>query len=333
MTPITQREPSGSPVVSGAVDDVMAYAVLPWAYSLHTRATRRPHFVIGYLPGRLSDLNREALASALEYLSISHEFSLLSHDARFIHQGHISPTTFTKFQLADLIPGQHVWIDIDTVATAGWDHIFSEISSAPSGAHLVVATRGDRPPAQPGKPSKPSDLVFNAGVLGWPARNRIPWSGALDSAEIGETQEQQLFNSLYANHLWTISERFNTLTYRYDQVDSSQLPLIMHYAGAHKPWHVPRRFSGACLRHQCPWSLWFQLEKELLSKLSGYRNLEDVVRLQSEALRSGALGVSGEQRGRALLHALRILGPLGWMAVVLAKPFSRLIPKGTHPLH
>ena len=329
----TQRHPSGSPIVSGAVDDVMAYALLPWAYSLHSRARTPPHFVIGFLPGRLSSKNREALTSALECLSISHDFVLLEHDERFIQQGHISPTTFTKFQLSDLLPGQHVWIDIDTVATAGWDAIYGEISSAPTDAHLVVATRGDRAPASTGTTAKPSDHPFNAGVLGWPARTRIPWSEELDNAEVVDTQEQYLFNNLYAEHLSTFSERFNTLTYRYDQLDSRALPFITHYAGAHKPWHVPRRFSGACLKHRCPWSLWFLAEQELLAKLRNYENFDRIARLQSAALRSGGFGLSRDLRGRALLHALRALGPLGWLLIALAKPFKGFIPRGTHPLH
>ena len=333
MNLIAHSAGSGSPIVSGAVDDGMAYAVLPWAYSLHTRASTPPHFVIGFLEGSLSAGNREALRSALEFLSISHEFVLLEHDARFIRQGHISPTTFTKFQLADLLPGQHVWIDVDTVATPGWDDIFSEISGAPATAHLIVAARRDHTPALPGATAQPSDLAFNAGVLGWPAQKRIPWSGALDDAHIVETQEQSLFNTLYGNHLFTISERFNTLTYRYDQVDYSELPFITHYAGAHKPWHVPRRFSRACLRHHCPWSLWFQLETELLAELRNYESPHEIARLRSEALRSGDCGLSGNQRGRALLHILRFLGPFGWIPVVLAKPFRSFIPRGTHPLH
>lgn len=333
MSPTSHKLPADSRVVSGAVDDDMAYAVLPWAYSLHARASTPPHFVIGFLPGLLSSKNREALSSALEYLSISHEFVPLEHDHRYIQQGHISPTTFTKFQLADLLSVQHVWIDIDTVATAGWDAIYSEISSAPADTHLIVATRGDRAPASTGTPAKPSDLAFNAGVLGWPARARIPWSVALDEAEIVDTQEQYLFNTLYRDHLSTISERFNTLTYQYDQLDSEALPFITHYAGAHKPWHVPRRFSAACLTHLCPWSLWFRAEQELLGKLSNYKKTDQIYRLQSEALRSGALGLSGDQRGRALLHVLRALGPVGWLLVAVAKPFKRFIPRGTHPLH
>lgn len=333
MNPTARKLAPNRPVVAGAVDDDMAYAVLPWAYSLQTRASKPPHFVIGFLKGRLTDQNRQVLGSALTFLSISHEFVTLEPDARFIRQGHISPTTFTKFQLADFLPGRHVWIDIDTVATAGWDDIFSEISAAPANANLIVAARGDQAAAMPDKPEKSSELRFNAGVLGWPSRKRFAWSAALDNAEIMDTQEQYLFNTLYGDHLCVISERFNTLTYRYDQVDSSKLPFITHYAGAHKPWHVSRRFSRECLRHQCPWSLWFEVEKELLAKLGEFENHNETLRLQTEALASGHFRLSGNQRGRAMLHVLRALGPFGWLPVLLAKPFRKLIPRGTHPLH
>lgn len=321
------------PVVTGAVDDVMAYAVLPWAYSLKYRAERPPHFVIGYLEGRLSTRNRNTLKSALGFLSISHEFVSLEPDSRFIQQGHISATTFSKFQLADLILKQHAWIDIDTIATAGWQDIFFHVSHAPASAKLVVAARGDQEPKIPGKSAKPSDLTFNAGVLGWPAGKRIPWSKALDNADIVDTQEQYLFNLLYGDFLHTIPEGFNMLTYRADTVDPSELPFITHYAGAHKPWHLPRRFSRECLRHNCPWSLWFKAEAELLTKLVNYELSPDIARLKREAMKSGKFGLSGDQRGRAFLHVLRILGPFGSLLLGLMRPFTRFVPRGTHPLH
>lgn len=333
MTSARKKLPPETPVVSGAVDDGMAYALLTWAYSLHNRTGLAPHFVIGFLEGRLSAKKRNTLGSALQHLSISHEFVALPQDSRFIQQGHISPTTFAKFQLADLLSGTHVWIDIDTIATDGWARIFSEISAAPAESKLIVATRDDSARAHSDSPPKPHGLAFNAGVLGWPARHRVPWSGALDSAELVATQEQHLFNTLYDGQIHTVSEKFNTLTYRYDQLDNSDLPFITHYAGAHKPWHVPRQFAPACVRHRCPWSLWFEVEEELLSALDGHEGLPGINALRAEALRSGRLGLSGDQRGRAFLHLLRVLGPAGWLLLAIAKLVTRFIPRGTHPLH
>ena len=333
MKPNVVNLPEGTRVVSGAVDDTMAYAVLTWAHSLSAHGNTRPHLIIGYLDGLLSGRNRNTLTLALDFLSISHEFVLLDRDDRFIQQGHISPTTFTKFQLADLIPIEHVWIDIDTVATSGWEDIFSEIASAPSRAKLVVSERGEVATGVQGSGQQSSELAFNAGVLGWPARPRIPWSKALDELDLTETQEQYLFNALYANHLITVSERFNALTYRYDRVDPQHRPFITHYAGAHKPWHLPRRYSRTCMGHHCPWSLWFEEEQRMLHHLQRFEHLDDIIRLQEEALRSGSWGLAGNQRGRALLHVLRILGPLGWVPLFLAKPFRHILPRGTHPIH
>lgn len=320
-------------LVSGAVDDGMAYAVLPWAYSLDRSAHTPPHFIIGFLEGKLNSRNRQALTAGLSSLSISHDFVELTPDPRFIKQGHISPTTFSKFQLADTIPGPHVWIDIDTVATAGWDQIFSEISQAPRSTALVVAERGHEHTVSTETSRKPSDLAFNAGVLGWPDRERIPWSEALDSAAAVDTQEQYLFNALYSGRFHRVSERFNALSYHYDTVDQMSLPLIAHFAGAHKPWHLPRRFAQLCTRYHCPWGLWFEVEQELLGKLAGSADLRDIRRLRREGLRSGRWSSARDHRGRMLLHVLRMLGPFGWALVVVSQPLKKLVPRGTHPLH
>ncbi len=219
------------------------------------------------------------------------------------------------------------------IATAGWDAIYGEISSAPTDAHLVVTTRGERAPVSTGTPAKPSDLAFNAGVLGWPARTRIPWSEALDDAEVVDTQEQYLFNTLYGEHLSTISERFNTLTYRYDQLDSGELPFITHYAGAHKPWHVPRRFSQGLPHASMPLVALVPGREELLAKLSDYESFDQIARLQSAGA-SVRRGKSFRRSARAGSSASSAsFRPLGWLLVAVAKPFRRFIPRGTHPLH
>ncbi len=328
-----KRTETSHPLVVGATDDTMAYPVLVWAHSLHVCASQAPHLIIGYFSGLLSENNASLLARALSHLGVSHEFRQLPLDNRFISQGYISPTTFAKFLLADTIAEQHVWIDIDTVATPGWNSIFSFIQNAPQSARLIVAERGDRSPPQEGLPTKPSDLLFNAGVLGWPARPRIPWSAALDTLEVVETQEQYLFNTLYANHLSRMPEAYNTLTYRYVSFRGVTVPYIVHYAGAHKPWHMPRRFTPLSLRAQSPWSLWFEAEKSMLERMASSSDLGHVIDLQQKALRSGFIGTSRDYSGRKVLRLLHQLGPLGWLLVAAARPFARFIPRGTHPLN
>ena len=320
-------------LVVGAIDDNMVYPVLVWAFSLHNTSMTPPHIVIGFLTGLLSKRNRKVVGNILTYLGVSHEFLELAPDARFIAQGHISPTTFTKFLLADEIIGLNVWIDVDTVATKGWDSIFDVIAQSSEEARLVVAERGNGGSRNPKHIVKPSDLVFNAGVLGWPERPRLPWSEQLDSVEMAETQEQFLFNSLYASHLAQIPETFNTLTYRKDHVRDTPPPFIVHYAGAHKPWHMPRRFSPVCTSYRCPWSLWFHAEENMFGAIAHSPHVNEVHELKNQSLTSGAIGKSRDYSGRALLRTLQRLGFLGWVLIFVAKPFSRRIPRGTHPLH
>jgi lipopolysaccharide biosynthesis glycosyltransferase len=320
-------------LVVGAIDDNMVYPVLVWAFSLHRGAATAPHIIIGFLTGHLSERNRRIVGRALTYLGISHEFLELASDTRFIAQGHISPTTFTKFLLADQITELNVWIDVDTVATEGLDSIFDSIAQSPEEVKLVVAERGNGGSRNLEEVVKPSDLVFNAGVLGWPARPRLPWSDQLDNFDIVETQEQFLFNSLYASHIAQIPETYNKLTYRRDHFRDTAPPFILHYAGAHKPWHMPRRFSLVCTSYRCPWSLWFDAEKDMLDAVARSPLVNEVEGLKNHALTSGAIGKSRDYSGRKLLRTLQRMGIMGWVLVFAAKPFSRWIPRGTHPLH
>jgi lipopolysaccharide biosynthesis glycosyltransferase len=322
------------PLVVGAIDDNMVYPLLVWAQSLTRTAGEQPRFVIGFLEGSLSSDNQMFLESALNSLQIDWKFRKLPADQRFITQGHISPTTFAKFLLADFIESPHLWIDVDTVATPGWDELFAIVTEAPKEVSLVVAERGvlaDHPAKSPGSESH---KVFNAGVLGWPRGSRKPWSDRLDSMAIVETQEQQLFNHLYADSLETVSETYNTLTYRVDSLrDLNEIPRIIHFAGAHKPWQLPDRFRRLCLRHECPWSLWFEAETAMLAEFTPGPLLDHVSQQRTASLRSGQFRFRPEQRGLGLLKTLRRLGPLGWFAVALLWPLRPWIPRGTHPLH
>ena len=329
----TRRSFSDRHVVVGAIDDNMVYPVLVWAHSLHSTASSPPHFVIGFIEALLAERNRTIVERVLTHLEISHEFLELAPDTRFITQGHISPTTFTKFLLADAISGLNVWIDVDTAATRGWDTIFTLVAESPKKTKLVVADRGKGQVATQNTMVKPSDLLFNAGVLGWPARPRLPWSDQLDHADVVDTQEQFLFNSLYASDLAYVPESYNTLTYRRDHVRDGALPFIVHYAGAHKPWHMPRRFTPVCSSYLCPWSLWFQAERNMSAAIENSPHAKQVEELKVQALTSGVIGKSRDFSGRVFLKILQRMGILGWIVLVLAKPFARWIPRGTHPLH
>ncbi len=320
-------------VVTGATDNRMVYGLLVWASSLAHTASEPFHLVVAYFEGTLSEKNAALITGVLDHQAIEHSFLKLTLDDRFVTQGHISPTTFTKFLLADAILTPHLWIDVDTVAQEGWDTLFEVVTTSVEPVDLVVAERGDRTSTTSPESFVPSDLPFNAGVLGWPATPRRDWAKALATVGDVPTIEQFVLNLLYAPTCVQVSESYNTLTYRIDSLRGQPSPQIVHYAGAHKPWHLPRRFARSCLAHQCPWSLWFSAETEFLQSLTRSPWVEPVGRLAIETLSSSSLRWGRDHSGVWLLRVLKALGPLGWGIVLLAKPLSRWVPRGTHPLH
>lgn len=321
-------------VVTGATDNTMVYGMLVWASALTKTASKPFHLVLAYFEGTLSQRNIKTIEAVLSELGQAHSFLELQTDERFVAQGHISPTTFTKFLIADAIPSPHLWIDVDTVATPGWDDLFAVVSKKASKYDLVVAERGDRARQPEGTALlAPSDLPFNAGVLGWPASTRRDWAEQLRVAGNVPTIEQFVFNTLYAESCHRVPESFNTLTYRIDSLSGVPVPQIIHYAGAHKPWHLPRRFADLCEAHECPWSQWFRAEEAFLRAIADTAIAPEVLRLQAQALRSSALRWQRDHSGVILLRLLTTIGPLGWLVVLAAKPLSRWIPRGTHPLH
>ena len=306
-----------------AVDSQMVYGLAVVMSSLQRTTTGPFRLTIGYLAGTLPEGDRDYLGRIMDHLGVAYSFSDLGNDPRFITQGHISPTTFAKFLLADRNPDAHLWLDADTVALPGWDNIFGLLDSTTTQQGLLVAERG----------ADKRGLPFNAGVLGWPAGSRRDWSSRLNELELVDTQEQYLFNELYAPTAKTVSERYNSLTYRIDRIPDVDPPFIIHYAGAHKPWHLPRSLTGPCLRHSCPWSAWFNAEAEFLRELDDPSLVDETHRRQRRALRSGKVRWQRDHLGLIFLRILVTLGPLGRVLVGLLGPLASRAPRGTHPLH
>ena len=285
---------------------------------------------IGYLGERLSDDDRAFLQQVTEKLEIDTEFLPLPDRDIFITQGHISPTTFAKFLLGDHFPTPHVWIDADTVALAGWDQLFDEVTACSTHEGLVVAKRGSNSSSHQ---SKQSDLPFNAGVLGWPAGDRRDWETPLGSLAVVDTQEQVLFNELYASTARRVSEKFNLLTSRVDSLDPNDMPYIIHYAGAHKPWHLRRDLANACLDHQCPWAAWFEAEQRLHSQHGDTALGRELLRRQKVGLRAGKIRLRRDHSGHNFLRILNSLGPLARVVLGLLRLLKQWMPRGTHPIH
>lgn len=314
---------SGARHVVCAVDSQMVYGLAVALSSLRETSDEVFGVTVGYLEGTLGDHDRTYLERVMNHCGIRHSFVDLGSDPRFITQGHISPTTFAKFLLADAHAGAHLWIDADTVALPGWDTIFSLIDSTTPEQGLVVAERG----------ADKLGLPFNAGVLGWPAGSRRPWSKRLDDLDAVDTQEQFLFNQLYSDSARVVSERYNSLTYRIDKLPSSDRPYIIHYAGAHKPWHLPRHYANRCTDYECPWSAWFVAEASFIAGIDDAALKESTRERQTAARRSGAIRWRRDHSGRIFLRILEGLGPWGRPLVQVLGFVAFLVPRGTHPIH
>lgn len=313
-----------------AVDSQMSYGLAVLLSSLKDTAQKDFTLTIGYLGERLSERDRSFLAEITRELKIETTFLPLPDRKIFITQGHISPTTFAKFLLGDEYPTPHVWIDVDTVALPGWDRIFKAVASCSAAEGLVVAERGS---SSSGPLEKPSDLPFNAGVLGWPQGPRRDWETPLSTLDAVDTQEQFLFNQLYASTARRVPEKFNLLTYRVDSLDPHDMPHILHYAGAHKPWHLKRDLVETCMAHQCPWSAWFEAERKLHSHLHDTELAEELRRRQKSALRTGSIRLRRDHSGYNFLRLLTALGPLAGVVVGLLRLLKQWVPRGTHPIH
>ena len=314
-----------------AIDSNMAYALVVVVSSLKSAASSPFALTVGYLDDTLPESDRQFVARACAHLGVPVTFMMLAHDARFITQGHISPTTFAKFLLADAVPEAHLWLDADTIASPGWDTIFEDIDHTTLDEGLVVAHRG--PSSSSVSQNGSTDLPFNAGVLGWPAGQRRDWQGPLDSLQVVDTQEQFLFNLLYAKAARFVSERFNTLTYRLDTIPAEDPPFIIHYAGAHKPWHLRRPLAHHCTEYRCPWYAWFHAEGHLLESTNGTPLAQELVTRQHQALRTGRVRWQRDHSGYLLLRLLTALGPISPLIVSLLGALGRWVPRGTHPIH
>ena len=308
----------------------MSYALAILLSSLEKTRSAPFQVTIGFLEGTLRESDRAFLREVCSHLKIRMNFLPLENRKVFITQGHISPTTFAKFLLADVVEGPHLWIDADTIALPGWDGIFSDILACTEEEGLVVAARGSHSSENW---SQPSGLPFNAGVLGFPGGAKREWETPLSSLRSVDTQEQFLFNQLYAETAVRVSENYNLLTYRVDSLSSDNMPFIIHFAGAHKPWHLRRDLIAPCKSHHCPWSEWFSAEEDFLATTAGISLRNDMMLRQNSALSAGKIRLRRDHSGYVFLRSLQGLGPAARRVTLLLGLLKQWIPRGTHPIH
>lgn len=291
-------------IVAVALDDHMIYAFFVLVNSLTTTARAPFRLIVGYFTGRLSESHLSLMNRYLCTTGIDYDLRELRPNPLFTERRHLTITTFSKFVISDQVADPHLWIDLDTIARAGWDDIFPPLLEAGKDVLLVVADK------IPGPHTRFDG--FNAGVLGWTAAERKPWVEALEQLpEKRFSSEQHLFNTLYQSNNHCVDVRFNFLSSWHADTEELRRASIIHYSGPLKPWHLPRRHARAWRSINSSWQAWFEAETSLTQSLAGSPLERELQRLARGALRSGRLHTGKGAAAGWFLRMLSLIGPLG----------------------
>lgn len=290
-------------IVAVALDDHMVYAFFVLVHSLTSTQKKPFHLVVGHFTGRLSPNNIALMEVFLESQQLTYQLKELTPHELFTERRHLTITTFSKFVISDDLPSAHLWIDLDTVAMAGWDDIFVDIHGAGTKVPLVVAKKIESPHTR--------FDGFNAGVLGWTQSPRKPWLDELGNLpEKRFSSEQYLFNTLYRDNNLVVDSRFNFLSSWHAHEIERNRASIFHYSGPIKPWHLNRRHRSAWRHINPTWEAWFQAEELLLSDTS-FDGAKPLKKLARQALTSGRLHTGKGALAGWFMRLLVFAGPLG----------------------
>lgn len=300
-------------VVVLALDNKMVYGFQVLIQTLVSTSQTNIFVLVGHLEGRLSSANKAHVQMVLEWCQVDHEIVEYPLHELFTERRHLTATTFLKFVISDELRRPHLWLDIDTIVTPGWDTLFEEIARAPRGVGIVVAEKLEGPNTR--------FEGFNAGVLGWTSTAREQWIDALrDLPEKRFSSEQYLFNTLYSDKTSSVEASYNFLSSWHEDLDGTTLPKVIHYSGPLKPWHLHRAHTANWRGINPTWDIWFAAESEALRSLRGSSLLRSTKRHAHRALFSGRLHMG---KGAGASWFLRVLAMLGWAG----KPLSWALAK------
>lgn len=297
-------------IVAVALDDVMVYAFFVLVHSLAQNAHAPFRLLVGHFTSRLSTANQKLIIAFLQELGIENEMLELTPHPLFTERRHLTITTFSKFVISDHIAAPHLWLDLDIIARAGWDDIFTPLFAANDSTSLVVAEKLESPHTR--------FDGFNAGVLGWSRAKRADWVPALGSLpEKRFSSEQYLFNTLYSGAYEKVDVRFNFLSSWHEQRAQLERASIIHYSGPIKPWHLLRRHTKAWEKINPSWEKWFMAERAMLASIQNVTLGNSIQHLARQALFSGRLHTGKGALAGWFMRMLLVLGPLGdplvWM--------------------
>lgn len=246
--------------VASATDDTY---LLPWLVFALSLKISNPHvtLVLGYFENELSHLSLEVARQFAEVIDLDLEIYPLGTQDEEGHR-YISKTTFAKFSFLMLLPKPFIWIDSDTVVSGDLSRLQVLQSSASRHNSVLVAKgHGD------------ANGRFNAGffvalddsaeILGWKDHLRRD----------GHNLENYIFVEKWAELTAWVHASYNVVS-PWGKPSKNETPVISHFAGSIKPWHIDPVSRDACRSSQCNWAIWFDsLEK--LREVAGDSNGAD----------------------------------------------------------
>ena len=203
----------------------------------------------------------QIMTQFLKELSISFSILWLETPEFLGAFGHISSSAFNKLIMADFIDTAHVWVDADTVGLGALQKSAFYVSDG----HALGMVQS----SQMNKLGQPREedprLIFNAGVVAFPAGKRRDWLAYATSAtEALLFADQEIFNVLYAGDIHGLPGTLNS-NFQVQAANILTDAVIGHFPGSHKPWHLMGFARARCANEECGFSYWLEAEKAMFA--------------------------------------------------------------------
>jgi lipopolysaccharide biosynthesis glycosyltransferase len=262
-------------VVASAIDDNYVWPLLVMLRSAKTTARKPFHFILGFDNHTLSSTNLKLIEKVCQTWKIELTCVQINLDIPVEPGSYITSASYARLLLADILQERFLWIDADVLLQKGWDEFFEFDLNMEDNA-IARAIRD--PLVQFGIPNSQlenqavanaGEKYFNAGVLlldpdKWRNFNAPKkWRQAFeDSSSLGfQFHDQCILNYVLSGSVKLIPNEFNYLI-RNDNGRAIRNPIIIHFAGGFKPWHMPEA------------ALWFvapSLHRDLYRKYAFYQ--------------------------------------------------------------
>lgn len=229
------------------VDDGYVDTLLIALYSAWLAANQPFQLIVGFVPSELSSKKRKVIAAVMGHLGVPTEFIEVQLPSGAIWEKHISPSSYTRIALADVLEETFVWVDCDVILEPGWDELLSQKATQPR--MVISAVRDEIINNRPNSSGNKSVVLskgnyFNSGLMlvdakAWSEKGfDLVWKDALSRyTELGfQYGDQCVLNYTAAGHVSFLEPKFNVLELLDESIHKGE-SVIRHYAGNIKPWH------------------------------------------------------------------------------------------------